>query len=105
MWDYVNYCQESKINYEEDGGLIPKSCAGKIEFKNVDFSYPSRKDVKIMKGLTTKYLFLKFYQYNSLIKMGNGRSNSVPWQKICLSELQTFYEMLGNSIDAPIEIL
>jgi hypothetical protein len=44
--------QESKINYENDEGLKPEGCTGKIEFKNVNFCYPSRKDVEIMKGLS-----------------------------------------------------
>ena len=46
----IGALQESNINYEKESGKIPGTCIGKIEFKNVDFCYPTRKDVQIMKG-------------------------------------------------------
>ncbi|XP_063693781.1 ATP-dependent translocase ABCB1-like [Bolinopsis microptera] len=67
--------RESKINYEEDRGMIPPSCAGKIEFKNVDFCYPSRKDVQIMKGFN---LTLVTGETHALVgPSGCGKSTAV----------------------------
>ncbi|XP_063686131.1 ATP-dependent translocase ABCB1-like [Bolinopsis microptera] len=67
--------RESKINYENDRGMIPPSCAGKIEFKNVDFCYPSRKDVQIMKGFN---LTLETGETHALVgPSGCGKSTAV----------------------------
>ncbi|XP_063678804.1 ATP-dependent translocase ABCB1-like [Bolinopsis microptera] len=67
--------RESTINYEEDKGLIPESCAGKIEFKNVGFCYPSRKDVQIMKGFN---LTLETGETHALVgPSGCGKSTAV----------------------------
>ncbi|KAL5266828.1 hypothetical protein ACHWQZ_G004016 [Mnemiopsis leidyi] len=48
--------RESKINYEKDEGTSPSDCIGRIEFRNVSFSYPSRKYVQIMKGFNLTLL-------------------------------------------------
>ncbi|KAJ3052868.1 GTPase-activating protein, partial [Rhizoclosmatium hyalinum] len=39
------------IDTEDKGGKTIDQVAGKVEFKNVQFTYPSRPDVKILKGL------------------------------------------------------
>ena len=60
MLPFMLYIQVSKINREEEVGVIPKSSEGKVEFKDVDFRYPSRQDVQIMKGsYLTNSLFYK----------------------------------------------
>ncbi|XP_030639135.1 LOW QUALITY PROTEIN: ATP-dependent translocase ABCB1 [Chanos chanos] len=42
------------IDSSSEEGHKPESLKGDIEFKNVHFSYPSRKDVKILQGMSLK---------------------------------------------------
>merc|ERR1719431_1360112 len=44
--------RESKIDPEGEGGLKPEDCKGDVTFENVEFHYPSRPDVKVLKGLS-----------------------------------------------------
>ena len=46
--------RESSCNYEKDDGakLSLSEIKGKIEFKDVKFSYPSRPDAKVLKGIS-----------------------------------------------------
>jgi ABC-type multidrug transport system fused ATPase/permease subunit len=44
--------EHSEINIDDENKLEPVK--GKVEFKNVDFAYPSRKDVKIFSSLSFK---------------------------------------------------
>ena len=39
--------RESKINIFNNDGEIPSNLKGDIEFKNVQFTYPSRQDVSV----------------------------------------------------------
>ena len=39
--------RESKINIFNSDGEIPSNLKGDIEFKNVQFTYPSRQDVSV----------------------------------------------------------
>merc|ERR1719436_503742 len=43
---------EPRIDPYSDGGKKPSSCSGKITLKDVEFHYPSRPDVKVLKGLS-----------------------------------------------------
>ncbi|XP_076019746.1 ATP-dependent translocase ABCB1-like [Genypterus blacodes] len=42
------------IDSSSDAGFKPDSIEGNIEFKNIDFSYPSRPDVKVLNKLSLK---------------------------------------------------
>ncbi|KAK3108991.1 hypothetical protein FSP39_020354 [Pinctada imbricata] len=44
--------QKSNINYSSDAGEKPNSIKGEIKFRNIHFSYPSRPDIKILRGLS-----------------------------------------------------
>eukprot|EP00116_Pleurobrachia_bachei_P004914 sb/3465176/ len=50
---YDTIARKSKIDHEKsDEGKKPDQCKGRIEFRNVDFFYPSRKEVQVMNGFT-----------------------------------------------------
>ena len=64
-------------------GLRPTTIVGNIDFKNIHFQYPARKDVQILKGLT---LSVKAGQTVALVGMsGCGKST-------CLQLLQRLYD-------------
>lgn len=46
--DFIDY----KPLIMSRGGLKPESRSGEIEFKDVKFSYPTKKDVQILKGIS-----------------------------------------------------
>lgn len=39
--------QGSAIDPQDDNGIKPDKCIGKIEIKNVNFVYPTRPDVQV----------------------------------------------------------
>ena len=41
----------SKLDPLSEDGLQPLSCGGEIEIKDLSFSYPSRRSIKVLKGL------------------------------------------------------
>ncbi|XP_038611446.1 ATP-dependent translocase ABCB1 isoform X2 [Tachyglossus aculeatus] len=45
---------EPKIDSYSEGGYKPGTIKGNLEFRNVHFSYPSRNEVQILKGLNLK---------------------------------------------------
>jgi len=47
--------RKSKINIFSDDGKIPSKFTGDIEFKNVHFTYPSRKDAPVRYQLKSFY--------------------------------------------------
>lgn len=51
---YKILARRSQIDASSEDGIIPESCSGEIEVKNVDFKYPSRPDVQIMKNYSLK---------------------------------------------------
>ncbi|MGH0133082.1 UNVERIFIED_CONTAM: hypothetical protein FKN15_045383 [Acipenser sinensis] len=46
--------KEPKIDSFSDSGYKPDHIKGNIEFRNVNFTYPSRPDTKVLKGVTLK---------------------------------------------------
>lgn len=44
--------RKSPINYEDEGGQKPGKVEGEIEFRNVDFVYPTRLEVKILENFS-----------------------------------------------------
>lgn len=44
-----------------EGTLIPESLEGRIEFKNVNFSYPSRPTSSVLKARDIRNILSRFY--------------------------------------------
>lgn len=76
--------RKSKIDSQSnDGKIINFGVKGNIEFRNVFFSYPSRKDVPILRGINFN---VKAGQTVALVgSSGNGKST-------CIHLLQRFYD-------------
>lgn len=49
IWKIID--EKSSIDSSSEDGLKPDSLTGQISFKNVHFSYPKRKQVKVLNGL------------------------------------------------------
>ncbi|XP_053743936.1 ATP-binding cassette, sub-family B (MDR/TAP), member 4 [Synchiropus splendidus] len=77
------------IDSYSDAGYKPDSVKGNIEFKNIDFTYPSRPDVKILKNMS---LTVKCGQTLALVgSSGCGKSTTVQL-------LQRFYDPQEGSV-------
>lgn len=76
--------RESKIDSQStDGKIINFGVKGNIEFRNVSFTYPSRKDVPILRGLSFS---VKSGETVALVgSSGNGKST-------CIHLLQRYYD-------------
>ncbi|XP_055296579.1 multidrug resistance protein homolog 65-like [Sitodiplosis mosellana] len=76
--------RSSKIDSMSNEGMVPSSnIEGNITFKSVHFSYPSRSDVQVLRGLDFK---IQAGQSVALVgDSGNGKST-------CLQLLQRFYD-------------
>jgi ATP-binding cassette subfamily B (MDR/TAP) protein 1 len=44
--------RKSEIDPMSEEGLVPSTCEGVIEIKDVAFAYPARPDIPVLKGLT-----------------------------------------------------
>ena len=44
--------RKSKIDPLSDAGIVPSECAGCIRIDKVDFSYPARPDVAVLRGFS-----------------------------------------------------
>lgn len=53
VFHYVNMNPNS-VQMKEDSGIIPNSLEGNIEFKDVTFSYPTRKQKIVLKDFSLK---------------------------------------------------
>ncbi|KZT57970.1 multidrug resistance protein 1 [Calocera cornea HHB12733] len=70
-------------------GLKPQSCQGRITFSNVHFRYPSRPDVKILKGLSIEFQPGKTAALVGA--SGSGKSTIV-------SMVERFYDPIEGSV-------
>ena len=85
-------------NIERDGGLVPEAFAGKIEFRDVHFSYPMRPDIKVLHSLS---FTIEAGQKVAFV----GQSGSGKSTVMCL--LQRLYEPDQGAIlldDMPIQL-
>ncbi|NXJ61426.1 MDR1 protein, partial [Rostratula benghalensis] len=86
---YEVYQIINKANSSSKEGYKPDKLVGEIEFRNIHFSYPSRPDVKILKGLNLKV------QTGKTIALvgasGCGKSTTVQL-------LQRFYDPIQGEI-------
>ncbi|VDM64588.1 unnamed protein product [Angiostrongylus costaricensis] len=71
------------------GKYAPKKIAGRIEFKNVKFSYPIRPDLPIMQDLT---FTVEPGQVVALVGPSGGGKSS------CIAMLEHFYEPSGGQV-------
>ena len=53
IFDIIDRKSEIDIN-DKAGKILPKTMKGDITFENVHFSYPQRKEIKILNGLNMK---------------------------------------------------
>ena len=85
----IIYIKKSKINHEANNGITPKGVVGDIEFRDIEFKYPAREDVQVLKDLNLK---INAGQTVALVgSSGCGKST-------CIQLLQRFYDPLKGSI-------
>ncbi|XP_039267520.2 ATP-dependent translocase ABCB1-like [Styela clava] len=77
------------IDVFSDKGQKPKNVNGEIEFKNVRFSYPSRAEVEVLKGVS--FTVEKGQTVALVGQSGCGKSTSV-------SLIQRFYDIVKGDI-------
>ncbi|KAI1709594.1 ABC transporter transmembrane region domain-containing protein [Ditylenchus destructor] len=78
VFDYI----DRKPDIDNDGNYMPEKIAGRIEFKNVHFSYPTRPENPILKGLS---FTVEPGEVIALVgPSGSGKSS-------CISLLENFY--------------
>ena len=83
---------ESKIDPNSTEGEMPPACKGTVTFTDINFTYPTRPDVKVLKGLTVDVLP---GQTLALVgQSGCGKST-------CIQLIQRFYD--GTSGDITID--
>ena len=86
-----------KANLEKDGGLVPETFAGKIEFRDVHFAYPTRSDITILKGVS-----FTIHPGESVALVGHSGSG----KSTCVALLQRLYAPDRGVVlldDVPIE--
>ncbi|KAG8897294.1 GTPase-activating protein [Tulasnella sp. 408] len=77
------------IDSADEGGLKPDTVVGRITFDNVDFNYPSRPDISILKGLN-----LEISAGSSIALVGaSGAGKST-----VVSLVERFYDPLSGAI-------
>ena len=83
--------REVDFSYQDDKkGITKDQIDGEIEFKNVQFSYPARPDVKILNNMTFKILKNK---KNAFVgESGCGKST-------CMQLLERFYDVRSGCIE------
>ena len=86
---FYMYQRVSAIDPSNESGKQPEKVTGKIEFKNVEFTYPSRPDMKILKGLN---FTVSPGETVALVgQSGCGKST-------CIQLLERFYDPDGGQV-------
>ena len=84
--------RESEIDPNSTDGDTPSKCTGTVSFTNIHFTYPTRPDVKVLKGLSVDVLP---GQTLALVgQSGCGKST-------CIQLIQRFYD--GTSGDITVD--
>ncbi|XP_041479457.1 ATP-dependent translocase ABCB1-like [Lytechinus variegatus] len=87
LFDVID--EEPVIDMRSEEGLKPNTITGNIDFEKVEFTYPSRPDVPVLKGIS---LSVKTGQTVALVgSSGCGKSTTV-------NLLLRFYDILGGRI-------
>lgn len=87
IYDIID--REPEMDSIGDEGEKPKALEGDIEFKEVKFNYPSRPDVKILRGLSFN---VKRGQTVALVgSSGCGKST-------CIQLIQRFYDPASGNV-------
>jgi len=81
--------RKSQIDIENPSGLKPTSIEGNIEFKNVSFGYPTKKEKLILNGVT--FHVQKNKKTAFVGESGCGKTTS-------MQLIERFYDILGGSI-------
>jgi ATP-binding cassette subfamily B (MDR/TAP) protein 1 len=67
--------RKSEIDPLSDEGLVPATCAGVIEIKDITFAYPARPGTTVLKGLS---LSAPAHQTTALVgASGSGKSTII----------------------------
>uniref|UniRef100_A0A915I6N5 ABC transporter domain-containing protein n=1 Tax=Romanomermis culicivorax TaxID=13658 RepID=A0A915I6N5_ROMCU len=80
---------DRKPTIKNDGALEPSSVQGRVEFRDVTFSYPSRPETTVLKGVTFS---LDPGEVVALVGPSGGGKSS------CISLLEHFYEPSSGQI-------
>lgn len=81
--------RKSLIDVEDKKGIIRETVEGDIEFKNVEFAYPTKKDKQILKGITFK---IHKNQKTAFVgESGCGKTT-------CMQLIERFYDIDAGSI-------
>jgi ATP-binding cassette subfamily B (MDR/TAP) protein 1 len=72
---FALFARRSKIDPQSDGGLVPDTFEGKIEFRNVWFAYPARPEVYALKDLS--FTILPGQQVGVCGESGSGKSTII----------------------------
>lgn len=77
------------IDSSDKGGLQPDQCHGTIDFENVDFSYPSRPDISVVRSLSISFPAGKT---SALVgTSGSGKSTII-------ALIERFYDPLAGAV-------
>ncbi|KAI8142620.1 P-loop containing nucleoside triphosphate hydrolase protein [Fennellomyces sp. T-0311] len=78
-----------EIDPDAPEGIKDKKLSGEVEFRNVDFAYPTRPDIQVLKGFSAK---IEPGMTVALVgSSGSGKSTAVQL-------LQRFYDTLGGDV-------
>jgi len=81
--------RKPKIDSQSEDGSKPERLRGDIEFRNVDFSYPTRPDIKVLNGFS---VLIKSGETNGLVgKSGCGKTT-------IFSLILRFYDVTNGMI-------
>lgn len=61
--------RKSEISVREDNGERPSECSGVIEFKDVDFVYPTRTNVPVLQGEVLLIFFIEVFRLPHLLRL------------------------------------
>jgi ATP-binding cassette subfamily B (MDR/TAP) protein 1 len=68
--------RKSEIDPMSEEGLVPSTCEGVIEIKDVAFAYPARPDIPVLKGLT---LSAPAHKTTALVTLRRTLVQSIKW--------------------------
>ncbi|CAG7826351.1 unnamed protein product, partial [Allacma fusca] len=81
--------RKSSIDSSSNVGEIITTCEGRISFDNIEFTYPTRKDTKILKGLTVD--FEPYKHFGICGPSGGGKST-------CIQLILRYYDPASGKV-------
>lgn len=68
--------RKSEISVREDNGKRPSECSGVVEFKDVDFVYPTRTNVSVLQSEFLLIFFIELFGILHLLRLQFSRTLS-----------------------------